>query len=279
MLLRLILRYRRTAILSTALLLSFLFLTIQARQESLVVGFTKKALLLSTSPFLKLSSLMASTVSSLWKGYVDLRGLHWENLRLKEEIERLHNRLDALQEAALENERLRSLLDLQGRVPTRAIAARVIGNDATNWFKTLLIDKGFKAGIRRNMPVVAPEGLVGRVVEVTALSSKVQFITDPLSAVGAIIQRSRVTAVAVGHPRAVLRLKYLPLTADVVAGDRAITSGMGGVFPKGIYIGEVTWTKRPSGAIFQEAEVAPGVDFSRLEEVMVLTETSPEERQ
>lgn len=267
---RFIFRHRRTAVLSAALLSSFLLLSLQVRQESLPVELLKRSLFLSISPFLKLSAFAVDGASSFWREYVDLRGLRRENLHLKEEVHQLRVKLHALQEAALENERLLNLMELKGRATGRTVAARVIGKDATNWFQSVIVDKGREAGIRRNMPVLAPEGLVGRVVEVAAFSSKVQLITDPMSSVGALVQRSRAMAVAAGHLGVSLRLKYLPLMADVTRGDRVITSGMGGIFPKGIQIGEVVWTRRPSGALFQEAEITPVVGLSRLEEVLII---------
>src|SRR5574337_611278 len=122
------------------------------------------------------------------------------------------------------------------------------------------------------MAVVTPEGLVGRVVDVTPLASRVQLITDPESAVGVLVQRSRAIGVAAGSQGGAIQIKYLPLTADVADGDRIITSGMGGVFPKGLPVGRVARSSRPAnGALFQLIEAQPYADFSRLEEVMVLT--------
>lgn len=277
MLLRFLLRHRQVAVLSSILLLCFLLLTLQVRQANPTLDLIKKTLLLSITPFLQVTTSAISAISSLWEDYIDLRGLRSENRRLREELQRLKGELKALQEATLENQRLRALLELKGRVPGRAIAAQVVGKDATNWFKTILIDKGSESGIRRNMVVITPDGLVGRVLEATPISSKVQLITDPVSAVGALVQRSRVTGVVAGHLGLTTRLKYLPLLADVAVGDEVITSGMGGVFPKGIPIGKVALVKRPSGALFLEAEVTPTADFSRLEEVLVMTELPSQE--
>jgi rod shape-determining protein MreC len=124
--------------------------------------------------------------------------------------------------------------------------------------------------VRRNLPVVAPDGLVGRIVEITPHASKVQLVTDPLSAVGGLLQRTRVTGIVSGNLGAGTRMTYLPLLADVAAGDEVLTSGMGGVFPKGIPIGRITAVERRSGALFQEAAIQPSVDLGRLEEVLVL---------
>jgi rod shape-determining protein MreC len=157
------------------------------------------------------------------------------------------------------------------------VAARVVGKDATNWFKTILIDRGTQAGLRRNLPVVAPDGLVGRVVEVTPSTAKVQLITDPVSASGALMQRTRVTGIVTGNLGTGLRVRYLPLLADVVVGDEVVTSGMGGVFPKGIPVGRVTAVERKSGALFQEAALQPKVDLGRLEEVLIVMDTERRE--
>jgi rod shape-determining protein MreC len=109
------------------------------------------------------------------------------------------------------------------------------------------------------------------VVEVTPASAKVQLLTDPVSAVGGLVQRTRVTGIVSGNLGAGARVRYLPLLADVVVGDEVVTSGMGGVFPKGIPVGRITAVERRSGALFQEASLQPLVDLGRLEEVMILT--------
>jgi rod shape-determining protein MreC len=109
------------------------------------------------------------------------------------------------------------------------------------------------------------------VVEVTPAAARVQLITDPVSAAGGLLQRTRVTGIVSGNLGAGLRVRYLPLMADVVVGDGVVTSGMGGVFPKGIPVGRITAVERKSGALFQEATLQPAVDLARLEEVLILT--------
>jgi rod shape-determining protein MreC len=258
-------------VLATTLVLAFLLMTAQVRQERAVVAFTRQAVLLVFSPFLKLASLVTGGLGQAWQDYVDLRDLHGENLRLQREVGVLKRRLDEVQEQALEAQRLRQLLTLKDTPSAKFLSARVVGKDATNWFKTLVLDRGSLDGVRRNQPVVAPDGLVGRVVELTPTSAKVQLVTDPLSAVGGLIQRTRVTGIVTGSLGAGTRVTYLPLLADVAAGDQVLTSGMGGVFPKGIPVGHVTAVERRSGALFQEATLQPAVDLARLEEVLILT--------
>jgi rod shape-determining protein MreC len=268
---RVLIRYRRAVVLATALLVAFLLMTAQVRHERAVVTFTRQAVLLLFSPFLKLTTLVTGGVSQAWHDYIDLRDLREENLRLGHEVAVLKQRLHEMEEQALEARRLQGLLTLRGGATTGYLAARVVGKDATNWFKTIVLDRGSSHGVRRNLPVVAQDGLVGRVVEVTARASKVQLLTDPLSAVGGLLQRTRVTGIVAGNLGAGTRMTYLPLLADVAVGDEVLTSGMGGVFPKGIPVGRITAVERRSGALFQEATVEPSADLARLEEAIILT--------
>lgn len=276
-LVRLLARYRRAIILTTALILAFLLMTLQVRQERAVVAVTRQAILLVMTPFIKVTAVVVGSVTDVWRDYVDLRGLQGENKRLRQEVGTLSRRIEQLEEQALETQRLQRLLALREVPQAQTLTARVAGKDATNWFKTILVDRGGLDGVRRNQPVVAPDGLVGRVVEVTPASAKVQLLTDPVSAVGGLIQRTRVTGIVSGNLGAGTRVRYLPLMANVAVGDLVVTSGMGGVFPKGIPIGRITAVERRSGALFQEASLQPTVDLSRLEEVLILTSPPPGE--
>jgi rod shape-determining protein MreC len=268
---RLLLRYRRTLVLPTALLLAFVLMTLQARSTSSLALLTKQILLASISPFLRAATTGFDITATLWNEYVDLRGVRRDNQLLKEEVRQLRAEVGDLHETALGHARLSRLLQMSNRVSTETVVAKVIGKDATNWFRTIVIDRGADQGIQRHMAVVTTEGLVGRVVDVTARASRVQLMTDPESAVGVLIQRSRVIGVAAGSLEGTAQIKYLPLMADVAVGDRVITSGMGGIFPKGIPVGKIVRSSRPTnGALFQSTEVQPHADFSRLEEVMVL---------
>lgn len=274
---RVLARHRRAVILAVVLLAAFLLMTVQVRHDRAVVSFVRHTILFVASPFIKLTAVTAGSVSHVWQNYVDLRGLRQENLRLQREAGILQRRIDQLEEQVLETQRLQGLLAMREAWRAEFVAARVVGKDATNWFKTILIDRGSRAGMRRNLPVVAPDGLVGRIVEVTPSTAKVQLITDPVSAAGALLQRTRVTGIVIGNLGAGLKVRYLPLLADVVVGDEVVTSGMGGIFPKGIPVGRVTAVERASGALFQEAVLQPKVDFGRLEEVVVLINSEQRE--
>jgi rod shape-determining protein MreC len=270
---RLVARYRRALILASTLLLAFFLMTLQVRHDQAVVSFARRAVLLAISPALHLTALITGSAGQVWQDYVDLRDLRAENRHLAQDAALLKRRIGQLEEQALETQRLQRLLALRQDFPASYVAARVVGKDATNWFKTLLVDQGTSSGVRRNLPVLSPDGLVGRVVEVTAASAKIQLVTDPLSAAGGLIQRTRVTGIVAGGLGTGLRVRYLPLMANIVVGDEVVTSGMGGLFPKGIPLGRITAVERKSGALFQEAILQPAVDLSRLEEVLILTGT------
>ncbi|MEE8152605.1 MAG: rod shape-determining protein MreC [candidate division NC10 bacterium] len=271
MILRLLAKYRRTVVLASAILFSFLLMTMEVRREENLTPFLKRLLLESVSPFLKATRYVKQTAQETWDNYVDLRFVRQENRRLHEEIEALQTRLRVLEEARGENQRLKTLLGLRESLSFTVAPAGVVGKDATNWFHSVLIDRGSRHGIERHMAVIAPGGLVGQVVEVTPSSARVQLITDPVSSVGALLQSSRVTGLLVGAQSGRIRIKYLPVRAEVRGGEVVVTSGLGGVYPKGILVGKVVAVDRRSGALFQEATVEPGIDFSRLEEVLIVT--------
>jgi len=270
---RLLGKYRRAVILAVTLMAAFFLMSLQVRHDRAVVSLTRQAILFAVSPVIKVTAVTVGGFSRVWLDYVDLRALRDENLRLQREAAILQRRISQLEEQALETQRLQGLLAMRETSQAKYLAARVVGKDATNWFKTILIDRGSQSGLRRNQPVVAPDGVVGRVVEVTPTAAKIQLITDPVSAAGGLIQRTRVTGIVSGNLGAGLKVRYLPLLADIVVGDEVITSGMGGVFPKGVPLGRVTAVERRSGALFQEATLAPKVDLARLEEVLILMGT------
>ncbi|MEE8224763.1 MAG: rod shape-determining protein MreC [candidate division NC10 bacterium] len=270
MVLRLLARYRRTVVLGSAILLSFFLMTMAVRREEHLTPFLKRVLLESVSPFLKATTYLKDGVSDIWGNYVDLRSVRQENFRLREEIEAYQARLRVLEEAGRENQRLQTLLNLRESKPFSFVSARVVGRDTTNWFHSLLIDRGSRYGVERHGAVVAPGGLVGQVVEVGPFSARIQIITDPVSSVGVLLQTSRVTGLLVGAQLGRLRIKYLPILTEVRVGEIVMTSGLGSVYPKGILVGKVVAVDKRIGALFQEATVEPSIDFSRLEEVLVI---------
>jgi len=210
---------------------------------------------------------------AFWDGYLGLVAVERENRALRERIWELEQQLTEYHEMKASNERLRRLLDFQSGSKLRTLPAEVIGEDSTGWFHVLIIDKGLAHGVKRGMPVVVPEGVVGQTVECAERSSKVMLITDRNSGVDVMIQRTRARGVLEGMGRkGACSLKYVARTEEVAEGDRVITSGLGGVYPKGLLVGAVTSVSKEGYGLFQQVEVSPQVDFDRLEEVMILLE-------
>jgi rod shape-determining protein MreC len=156
------------------------------------------------------------------------------------------------------------------------VAARVIDSDRTSLFKTLLINKGTSEGLRVGLAVLTDQGVVGRIIETSWHASRVLLMIDENSNIDALIQRIRAQGILQGAGAAGGNLKYISRTEEVLPGDVVLTSGLAGVFPKGLLLGVVTGVSRREGGLFQKIDVAPAVDFGKLEEVMtVITETGP----
>ena len=228
-----------------------------------------------TAPVQKVVSTALNGIGSVWKGYFHLVGLQRENVALKRELKELKVKLNMYREADLANQRLRALLNFKTSIATPLLPAEVVAFDPSGWFQTILIDKGSNDGLVRDMAVVSADGLAGRVIGVSQHHAKVLLILDVNSAVDGLVQRSRARGVLVGLDHDRCLLKYVQRNEDVQVGDQVITSGMGGVFPKGLLLGKVREVVRGNSGLFQSVEVEPAVNFSRLEEVMVVVQTPP----
>lgn len=194
-----------------------------------------------------------------------------ENANLRKEVQRLTMENARLADAAAENSRLRELLGLKQNIPMRTVAAEVISRKPSNWFDTAIINRGRRHGVGAGDAVVNFRGLVGQVTEVDLLSARVVSITDPSSAVGAMVRRSRASGVLFGQGGEYLSLTYLPKDADVKVSDIVITSGMGRVIPRGFVIGRVVKVKRDITSGMTTALVRPSVRFDEIEHVLVVT--------
>ena len=169
---------------------------------------------------------------------------------------------------------LERLLDLREHLELKTVAAEIIGAAATPDFRTLTIDRGTRDGVRADMSVIAPAGVVGRLVVPSLRSAKIQLLIDRNAAAGAIIERTRAQGVVVGSGDDKLRLDYVSEVFDVVAGDVVITSGIDGIYPKGFIIGRIESVEKVGGS-YKRILVKPAVDFSALEEVLVVLTPTP----
>ena len=219
---------------------------------------------------------VTGSVRSVWRGYVDLRHVRTENDALKRQLSDLQVQFQHERALAERARQLERLLGFKTEIRLDTIPALIIGAGATPDIRTMTLDKGASSGVKANMAVIAPTGVVGRIVTPTATAAKVQLLIDRNAAAGALVSRSRAQGVIVGTGDDVLRMDYVQGVADVKVGDIIETSGIDGIYPKGFVIGKVEGVERGSGSVYKTIRVRPAVDFTRLEEVLVVkTPPSP----
>ena len=208
-------------------------------------------------------------VRGIWSGYIALQTVQQENTALRQELQSLQVTLQQERAEAQRTDNLRQLLELRERAQLDTVAAEVIAGAASLDFQTVTIDKGSSDQLATDMAVISPAGVVGRVILPTRRASKVQLLIDRNAAAGALIERTRVQGVVVGMGDGMLRMQYVPGTADVKTGDLVVTSGIDGIYPKGFVIGTIDHADRGAGA-YHEIVIRPAVDFGRLEEVLIV---------
>jgi rod shape-determining protein MreC len=211
-----------------------------------------------------------TSIRSVVQNHVVLMDLKQENLRLQEEVSRLQRENNELRESSYAADRLRRLLQFKARVPATLIPAEVIAYSPSAWFRTIVINKGLRDGVQKGMPVVTWEGVVGKVMRTSPGSSIILLVVDRNSSIDVLVQRTRTRGLIEGEGGSRCQLRHVPRTDDIEVGDHLITSGLGGIFPKGLSMGDVVRVERKEYGLFQEVEVRPSADCSRLEEVMVI---------
>jgi len=208
------------------------------------------------------------SIRRAWNAYINLRGVRVENERLKRELGETQVQLQQERAQAERSRQLEQLLGFQSQIAIKTLPTIVIGAGASPDSRTVTIDRGSKAGVHVNMAVIAPTGVVGRVVTPTSHASKVQLLVDRNAGAGALIERSRAQGVVLGTGEELLRMNYVSDIADVKIGDAVVTSGIDGIYPRGFAIGTVQSVDRGNG--LSVIRVRPSVDFNRLEEVLVV---------
>jgi rod shape-determining protein MreC len=214
------------------------------------------------------TSMLASAQDS-WQNYFALQQVRAQNEQLKLEVARLEVNLQRERAAAEQSRMLQQLLEFRSSVSFSTTGASVIAGGASPDFRTMTIDKGTGGGLRPDMAVIAPAGVVGRIIMPSSRASKVQLLIDRNAAAGAMVERSRAQGVVEGTGADVLRMNYVSGVADVKVGDRVVTSGIDGIYPKGFVIGQIESIQRGGGE-FSAIVVTPAVDFSSLEAVLVV---------
>ena len=260
---------RKYALLLVLVAVSLLLLTLQSR------GYGSRAgdlVAVVTTPLQAGYARVTRGALAVWTTYRDWKNVRAENRRLRAEIERLRVEALRVSETDDENRRLRTLLALQERLPLTTLAGEIIAREWGGWVRALTVNRGRADRVARMTAVISPFGLVGRVVDVRPGSAIVQVLTDPASTVGAHVVRTRTPGIVEGEPRGTLRFKYLARDGTALqVGDVLVTSGQGGLFPRGIPIGRVRAIDDRGAALFNYAALDPAVDFGRVDEVLVVT--------
>jgi rod shape-determining protein MreC len=270
-----LIRHKRFLITALLLVAAFFTYALNLRNKE-HANPLERSVMAVTAPLAQGVAVTNGTLGNLWNDYIDLIEVRRENKELRKSVKRLNERIVADNEAVAANIRLKALLDLKGTLSAPSVAVSVIGEDSSAWFKTLVVDRGSADGLEEGMPVLAAGGVVGRLVKVAPQSSRVLLLTDHASAIASIVQRSRARGVVRGAGGGRCSMEFTVKDDDVKVGDTVITSGIGGVFPKGLPIGEITMVKKGQYGVFQTIEVRPSVNIGKLEEMLVLVQKAHE---
>ena len=241
-------------------------------------GFFKKVVLEMAAPLDYAVDLVFSSIGGAWKRYVMLVGLERENRGLNARVTSLTKEVNNYREMSLEYVRLKKLMGIKSDMGFPTVVARVMGRNRLSVFRTVLIDKGTADGIAPGLPVITAEGVAGKVIETSWNVSKVLLLVDYNSNIDALIQRNRCRGVLQGCGRSGCELKYVQRSEDVRAGDVVISSGLAGVFPKGLVLGKVVAVDKKEAGLFQKIGVSPVLDITRLEDILVILKKTGDDR-
>ena len=224
----------------------------------------------AAAPLQSLVSKPAATISDTWSHYVSLIGVGEENEALRERISLLEDENLQFREALVTSGHLERIAAMANEFDTPMLPSQVVGLDVSPLFRSALVDRGTEQGVRPGNPVITNKGVVGMVTAASGHAARTMLVMDRQSTVDGIVQRSRTRGLIPGRGRDDLQFEFVGRGADVQIGDVIITSGLGGIYPKGLRLGAVVSLSDPGGALMQHASVQPAVDFGRLEQVFVM---------
>jgi rod shape-determining protein MreC len=259
---------RAIFVLIPLLIMHLVLLSMQITDPAGVL-LIRKWVLMAQSPFINVSSQVSAAVRGVWTNYIELHGAREENSRLQDTIRQLSLQQKQMEEMREENDRLRQLLAVTQLSPLTTLGARVVARTPDFLSNVLYIDRGQKDGIRVNSPVMSGLGIVGRIVLVSNQDSQVQLITNPDASAGVMLERTRLPGVLRGSGNSLLEMNYISNTEQVETGDLVVTSGLDGVYPKGLPVGKVVESHK-GNSVFLIIKVEPSTDLIHLEEVSVM---------
>ena len=261
-------KLRAIVLLGAVAAVCLLLLTLQMRGKA---GGASDLLAVVTTPIQSALARVNRATVGVWSTYREWKNVRAENRRLRDETQRLRVEALRVSETLEENQRLRRLLALKAAMPLTTLSGEVIAREWGGWVRSLTVNRGRADHVTRLTAVIAPDGLIGRVVDVRPGASIVQVLTDPASTVGALVVRTRTQGIVEGEPRGTLRLKFMARDGGgIQVGDLVVTSGAGGLFPRGIPVGRVRAVDDRGSALFSYANLTPAVDFARIDEVLLI---------
>ncbi len=262
-------KYQTITIASILIITSIIIISFNLKLPGMT-DFPRKLVLEAVAPVENIVNSSIERISGVWRRYIFLIGLEEENKKFRKEIASLKRKINRDREMYLEGKRLKKLLNLKGNINYHTVVARVTGRNRSSVFKTILINRGTTDGVKMGSPVLTDKGIVGRVVETSWNVSRVLLLVDYNSNVDALIQGSRAQGVMQGRGSEGCILKYVRRSEEAKVGDLVVSSGLAGIFPKGLLLGAIKRVEKKEFGLFQEIDVSPAVDFSRLEEVVVI---------
>ena len=227
------------------------------------------------SPITGAFTHLSDGASSITRDYFELVHVREENAHLRDELAKVKSDQARLAELQVENQHLAELVALKDALGANAIAANVIGSDATGVSRTLVLASGSDDGLRPGLAVLANQGVVGKIIAVSPHASRVLLIDDHNSALDGFDQRTRARGIVAGLVEGGVILKYADRSQDIRIGDTIVTSGLDGIFPRGLLVGTIRNVRREGPGLFLGVRIAPAVDFRELEQVLILTQPPP----
>jgi rod shape-determining protein MreC len=248
--------------------INLIVISMTSRQSFQMKG-PEQVLITLTAPLQMTVQRSLFFTSAVWKNYFACVSAARENVVLKDQLARAEYIENQNRELALENDRLKKFVAFTSSTPGTFVAARVIARDPSPWFQTLTIDKGERHGLKKNAPILVPEGIVGQIIKISPDFSRVLLITDRNSAVDALVQNTRARGIVKGGTENRCLFVYALRKEAINPGEVIVTSGLDQVFPKGLKIGTVVEVKKDHSRLFQDIIIQTSVDFDTLEEVLV----------
>lgn len=260
-------------LLLTIILLSFIKVTSAERNQ---LTFFEVGVKDSMATVQTVFTQIGNNTSKWFASVLNAGKLKDENNKLRDEINRLQGEIYQMEEYKQQNLQLKELLDYKNQYSNQfdLITASVIGRDPSNWFSTMTLNRGTIDGVEKDMAVVNNQGLIGRIISASLNSSEVLLLTDPRSAVGSLIQETRVPGIVEGLSQSAGKLKmiHIPNDQEVKVGQLVITSGLGELFPKGILLGKIESIEKEPNGLLKSAVVVPSINFDILEEVFIISD-------